>query len=74
MSHQIITTTKNTNKMTTLTNLKNAITTQSELELISKEIWFMNFTKLIKAGFTVEFATKKATDISEMQINLLQSI
>jgi hypothetical protein len=57
--------------MKTFETLKNAITTQSQLELVAKEIWFMNFTKLVRNGFSVEFATKKATDISQRQVNLL---
>ena len=46
--------------MNTITNLKNAITTQSELELISKEIWFMNFTKLgSEGGLFIAIGKKK---------------
>ena len=55
----------------TIKDLKQAITNQDELNLIAKEIWFMNFTRLIKLKFSVDFATKKATEISERQISLL---
>lgn len=54
-----------------LQDLKNAITSQEELELIAKEIWFMNFTKLIKLGFSLDFATEQATRNAERQVNLL---
>jgi hypothetical protein len=52
-------------------DLKNAITSQEELELVAKEIWFMHFTNLIKLGFSLDFATKQATRNAERQVNLL---
>lgn len=52
-------------------DLKNAITTQEELELIAKEIWFMNFTRLIQLGFSIDFATEQATRNAERQVNLI---
>lgn len=57
--------------MTTTTDLKNAITNQKELEVIAKQIWFMNFTRLIRQGFSIDFATEQATRNSERQIKLL---
>lgn len=52
-------------------DLKNAITTQEELEIVAKEIWFMHFTNLIKLGFSLDFATEQATKNAERQVNLL---
>ncbi len=61
------------NIMTTLSNLKAAITTQAEFEIIAKEIWAMNFERLIKLKFSLEFATKKATDLTMQHLKLLSA-
>lgn len=59
------------NKLT-IEELKKSITSQDELNYISKEVWFMNLIRLIKLGFSIDFATKKATEISQKQMALLE--
>ena len=59
--------------MTTISNLKAAINNQSELNLVSTQLWAMNFERLIKQKFSIEFATKKATELSLSQLKQLSN-
>ena len=59
--------------MTTLNQLKSVITNQEELEVIAKHIWVMNFERLIRLGFNMDFATQTATELSEKHLRLLQN-
>lgn len=38
-------------------------------DIVAKNLWFLNFEKLVKMGFSVDFATSKATDITMKMIN-----
>lgn len=59
--------------MTTLSNLAAAITTQQEFDIIGKQIWAMNFERLLRMKMTLEFATSKATELTLHHLELLKN-
>ena len=58
--------------MTTITNLAQAITTQKEFNVIAKELWAMNLERFLKLGFSLDFSTSKATQITITQLEQLK--
>ena len=62
-----------TNTMNTemIKNLKSAITTQDELNALAAHLWQYNFENLLRKKFGVEYATTKASELAQRQIELL---
>lgn len=64
---------KRTTTMTTLNDLATAITTQNEFNIIGKQIWIMNFERLLRMKMTLAFSASKATEITLHHLELLKN-